>query len=177
VRPERGELFHPERGDPAQLGELGRLGVGVEEIEVGADLVLDLVVAGKLAVAGIAAEVARGAPLGGPYSMPSSTMSRAAATAIAALWVLAIEDSRQQGRDRGGRAVRSGNVDASHPRDDRRRPADDVSRAGPLLEALGRRQHDGELRRLLRAQRRRRRRNSAAPPPSRRTRLRPTRPR
>ena len=38
-------------GDPAQLGELGRLRVGMEEIEVGADLVLDLVVAGKLAVA------------------------------------------------------------------------------------------------------------------------------
>jgi hypothetical protein len=37
----------------------------VEEVEVGADLVLDLVVAGQLAVAGIDAEVARGAPLGG----------------------------------------------------------------------------------------------------------------
>jgi hypothetical protein len=29
--------------------------------------------------------------LAAPYSMPSSTMSRAAATAIAALWVLVID--------------------------------------------------------------------------------------
>ena len=42
--------------------------------------------------------------------MPSSTMSRAAATAIAALWVLAIADSRSGAT--ATVAAFSGNVDA-----------------------------------------------------------------
>src|SRR4051812_42633639 len=47
----------------------------------------------------------------------------------------------------------SRNVDASHAGHDRGGPANDVRRARALFESLRRRQHDGELRRLLRAER------------------------